>query len=53
MACHVVLMSGYNKNESQHKVFAGESFGIYHMIFMFVKCINYHKTNLFAQLKNV
>ena len=53
MACHVVLMSGYNKNESQHKVFAEESFGIYHMIFMFVKCIYYHKTNLFAQLKNV
>jgi len=48
MACHVELMSEYNKNESQHKVFTEESFGIYLMIFI-VKCINYHKSNLFAQ----
>ena len=42
-------MSEYVKNESQHKVFAEESLESTFMIFMFVNCINYHKTNLFTQ----
>ena len=48
MAC-LGWMSEYVKNESQHKVFAEESLESTFMIFMFVNCINYHKTNLFTQ----